>query len=275
MKEQKDINRLAQKIQLEIMDAVHSLCKKNGLVYYMIGGTALGAVRHHGFIPWDVDIDIAMPRRDYNLFVEQYCKQLEPSYECKSYLNDKKHESPHALVVKRGSQIVFNFDEYNHDGEKREVYIDIMPLDYPPGTDVKKHRQEKAINIIKKLRALKMRRVYASDNWIKKITKHIVGLPFCLVSWRKINRCYDKIMSKYSDTDSGILCSMASHFSYTKQCIDKDIYGNPTLYTFEDRMYYGPEKIDSYLTRLYGNYMDLPSEESRNKLFYFIKDVSE
>ena len=72
---QEDIQRL-QNIQLMIMDEIHRVCVENHLSYYMIGGTALGAIRHGGFIPWDMDIDIAMPREDYEKFISISGKAL-------------------------------------------------------------------------------------------------------------------------------------------------------------------------------------------------------
>lgn len=275
MNNQERINSQAKKIQLEIMDAVHSLCEKNGLTYYIIGGTALGAVRHHGFIPWDVDIDIAMPRKDYDCFVQQSSKMLEPSYFCKSYLNDSHHISPHALVAKRGTKIFFNFDEFNQSDIAREVYIDIMPLDNPPLSAKDQFRQERNIKLIKKLRVLKMGKVYATDNLIKRVIKKLVSMPFYLVSWKSINSWQDNVMKKYSNQDNGLLCSMASHFSYKKQNFEYEVYGTPVLYAFEDRQYYGPAQIDKYLTRLYGDYMKFPSVETRDKMFNFIKEVVE
>lgn len=275
MNDQDIINKKAQKIQLEIMDAVHSVCERNKLTYYIIGGTALGAVRHYGFIPWDVDIDIAMPRKDYELFIQHYSNLLEPKYQCKSYHNDSTHRSPHALVVKKGSRIIFNFDEFNPTGDAREVYIDIMPLDYPPSSIFKQYIQERSIKVIKKIRILKTAKVFAQDSFSKKIIKKLVQLLLFPISWKNINYCQDLAMKWFSNTDSGILCSMASHFKYKKQCFEKDVYGKPILYRFENKSFYGPAKMDYYLSRLYGNYMDFPSEESQRKLYYFIKNVQD
>ena len=86
---QKELENL-QRVQLTIMDEIHKLCVNNKLRYYLIGGSALGAIRHKGFIPWDVDIDIAMPRKDYELFITQYSKQINPKFSVIDYPNDKK-----------------------------------------------------------------------------------------------------------------------------------------------------------------------------------------
>lgn len=275
MNEQEKTNKLAQKIQLEIMDEVHSLCVKYGIKYYIIGGTALGAVRHIGFIPWDIDIDIAMPRYDYNLFVTKYSKKLNPSFACKNYFNTPNYAAPHAVVVKKGTKIVFNFDRFNNSGNHREVYIDIMPLDNPPASRLKMKQQEMSIKLMNQVRKFKMGKIYASDGCLKKAVKGLISLPFTLISWRSLNNFQDRAMSRFSLNQGNVLCSMASHFNYSKQCFDSSVYGKPTLYPFENRVYFGPEKIEFYLTRLYGNYMEFPSKETQTRLFNFIDSVSE
>ena len=80
-----------------------------------------------------------------------------------------------------------------------------------------------------------------------------------------MNYKIDSIMQMYNDTESNLLCSMCSNYSYEKQCMEKSIYGIPTLLQFEDKQYYGVQQPDKYLTRLYGDYMKLPSLEEQNK----------
>ena len=102
-----------QRVQLTIMDEIHKLCVNNNLRYYLIGGSALGAIRHKGFIPWDVDIDIAMPRPDYELFITQYCKQINPRFSVIDYRDEKNYYPPHALVILNNSVLVQEINELN------------------------------------------------------------------------------------------------------------------------------------------------------------------
>src|SRR5690554_145751 len=82
-----------KKIQIEILEEVKRLCKKHDIKWYAIGGTLLGAIRHGGYIPWDVDIDIAMMREDYEKFSDVAQKDMNEKYIYESYKNTKKHYS--------------------------------------------------------------------------------------------------------------------------------------------------------------------------------------
>ena len=78
-----------------------------------------------------------------------------------------------------------------------------------------------------------------------------------------LNEQQQKLMRRYENEETQYLCSMASGYPYNKQCMPREIYGEPTLIAFEDRQYFAPERYQEYLTRLYGDYMKLPSEEKR------------
>lgn len=261
----------AQKTQLIIMDAIHELCVTHNLTYYLIGGTALGAVRHKGFIPWDVDIDIAMPRKDYELFINKYSRELAPNIECKNYKNTKGYLSPHAVAVLVNSKLVLRDDILNNID--RQVYIDIMPLDNVPKSSLAQQFQARAIKFIKYLKKIKDAKCFATNSkavvLIKK-TRALLLYPFSL---NYLNKIMDKVMRLSENRETGYLCSMASHFSYQKQMFEKEIYGTPQEVSFEGRSYFAPEQLDYYLKRLYGDYMKLPSKESQERQMEFIKDV--
>lgn len=263
--------RALQLVQAEIMDDIHRVCVKNNLKYYMIGGTALGAVRHKGFIPWDVDIDIAMPREDYERFIEIADDELDAKFECHSYKTDKVFFSPHILVVLKDSSITFCNDELNSQAIRFGIYVDILPLDQVP-TDKRRRkshaRQLKFINVIK---YYKDSRIYSKNGWFTRIMKRIIRGGLSVVSYYQLNVIQQKIATKYNSLpDTGEICSTLSHYKYEKLCMSKLIFGNPKLYDFEGRQYYGPESIEDYLTRIFGDYMKLPSlsvqEDLRNSI---------
>ncbi len=119
-----------QRIELDILKKVLALCEKYGLVYYALGGTLLGAVRHKGFIPWDDDIDIGMPRSDYERFLEVAAKELEMPYQL------------HTLQQKHGEYSYYSARVENTDVKIRRkatikevvipAWIDVFPLDGVP-----------------------------------------------------------------------------------------------------------------------------------------------
>ncbi len=250
---------------MEIMDEVHRLCCENDILYYIIGGTALGAVRHGGFIPWDLDIDIAMPRKDYERFAEICSKDLSERFVYRSYKNTHNFMHPHALVCIKNTSLTVKNDKYNSKEKSlglHGIYLDIFPLDNAPENSSLQQKQVAEIERIKKLKIFK--RAYCHNNNFKnKVIKKLVSAMIFWTNTDKLNDEFDKACRKYENDDSGLLCSMSSHYRYSKQCMPASVYGMPQLVKFEDRMYYAPEMLEDYLTRIFGDYMKLPPEEQR------------
>lgn len=252
-----------QMAQLEIMDEIHSLCAQNNVCYYIIGGTALGAVRHKGFIPWDLDIDIAMPRSSYDRFKKICNAELNGRYVYHDFQNTKDYNHPHALVCIKNSVLKHKFCKYNPSEENLGIYVDIFPLDNAPNKKEDQKKQAKLLKRIKKQKKYKVGYLYDNSKY-KRIVK---GAIKKLLFWENIdglNYKFDKVSRRYNSTDTNYLCSMASHFSYEKQCMPKEIYGEPQLVDFENRKFYAPQKIKEYLEIIYGDYMKLPPISERN-----------
>ena len=262
-------------VQMEIMDEIHRLCVENGINYYIIGGTALGAVRHKGFIPWDVDIDIAMMRDDYEKFAVACSEKLSVDYIYRDYKNTKSFTHPHALVCKKHTFLsIRNGEVKNPKEENLGIYLDIFPLDVAPADKKKKCAQEKQIQRLKRLKELKRAYKYECNSKLKMIVKDIVSKIFLFwTSIDKINVIFDNVSMKYHGQNTGFVCSMSSHFSYAKQYMPYEIYGTPQLIPFGERMYYAPEKIEEYLTKIYGDYMKLPPESERQSNLEFFSEV--
>ena len=143
------------------------------------------------------------------------------------------------------------------------VYLDIFPLDKAPTSN---ELAEQQANIIKKIRKLfyyKEAQIYENDSFLKKLFKKFRKLLFVPISFKHLSNKLIKEETKYNNGDGQYLVSMSSHYSYRKQMIDKDIYGIPQKVLFEGKYYSAPQKIDEYLTHLYGDYMKLPPEDKR------------
>lgn len=266
--------RALQLVQAEIMDDIHKVCVQNNLKYYMIGGTALGAVRHKGFIPWDIDIDIAMPREDYERFIEIANENLNSKLECHSYKTDKVFLSPHILVVLKKSSITFKNDLSDSRAVRSGIYVDILPLDQVPIDKRQRMSHARSLKFIKAMKYYKYSRIFVGDGMLKKIIKKTLRLLLSLVSYYRLNDIQQKIAMKYNSLpDTGEICSTLSHYKYEKLCMPKEVFGTPRLYNFEGRMYYGPEKIEEYLTRIFGNYMKLPPANVQKELTDKIVDA--
>lgn len=266
--EQKQLKKV-QESQLEIMDEIHRICLENDITYYIIAGTALGSVRHKGFIPWDLDIDIALPRNDYDK-MKKICKEkMNSKFIYRDHLNTTNFIPPHALICIKNTTLVNRFDKFNPDIKNLGIYLDVFPLDNAPDNPLLREEQEKKLKRLKKIKNYKLALSHDSSK-VKKIIKKLIRFTLFWISVEKINTKMDNIMRKYNDQNTTHVCSMASGYSYTKQCILKQVYGKPTEVIFENRKYFAPEKIHEYLLKIYGDYMKLPSiEEQKANLDIF------
>ena len=119
--------------QLEVLDRVDRICRKHGIRYFAFWGTLLGAVRHQGFIPWDDDIDIGMPRDDYEKFITYARKELQSPYELKTFDTDENYQQYIIRIINNQVEISRNDALTNRNDN---IWIDIFPLDGMPNNFV-------------------------------------------------------------------------------------------------------------------------------------------
>lgn len=267
--------RKLQLAQLYLLKEVDRVCKKNGLKYYMIAGTALGAVRHKGFIPWDIDLDVAMMREDYDKLMNECAWDFGEQFFLQNYKTEKQHYSAHACLCLNGSEIKFSLSTIRGEVKKHNgIYMDIFPLDTAPADEKLQLKQAKKIRFYKKIKTLKKncknKKGFLYCKWIAHDLIKLLLKPF---SFEYLNKKQDAIMKKYEGCGSGYVVSMASKYSYKKQLMPVSFYGEPTSVWFEDREYCAPEKLEDYLTKLYGDYMKLPPENEREGLVNIIAEV--
>lgn len=241
------------------------MCRK-GYRYYLIGGSALGAVRHNGIIPWDVDIDIAMPRKDYELLLSEGCKNLAPEFSLHSHNTDANFGTVHALIVLNNSDIQFSYELGVNLNSRYGIFVDVLPLDQWPDDPKQKEKQIKKIKRIIAITnfhagALIREEDSFIESFIKKAIKCFLNL---FISRYKLNCWLQNTLKKYQTVDEGTSwCSMTSHYSFDKLTMPKSYFGTPRLHEFSARSYFVPEKVEEYLSHLFGDYMKEPSEESK------------
>ena len=121
-------------VELEIMDEIHRICTKNNISYFLDSGSALGAIRHGGFIPWDDDMDIGLLREDYNRFIEIAKKELSDGFALQTFQNDANYYKLSAKIHKIGT---FYPEEDAEDYKYQCIFVDVFPFDFAPD-DIKK-----------------------------------------------------------------------------------------------------------------------------------------
>ena len=253
-----------QNIIWDIMKELMPIISKYSLTYYMLGGTLLGAVRHKGFIPWDDDIDIGMPRSDYEKFLTIIEKELPSHLKLNTYWDN----SPHHYYF---SRIVDTRHELKRTGStverNEEVWIDIFPLDGMPNNAVSRR-----IHMVKLLYARARYHIATFD----KVNLKRPNRPLSerIVIWfvmhtgigthsnpRKWLDKIDRLMKKYSIQDTNWVCNFMGQYKF-KEMFPKSWYGHGTMYDFEDSQMMGPDEYDKILTQQYGDYMTPPTNRN-------------
>lgn len=242
---------LAKLHQFEIyaLDEVDRICRKHNLVYYLVGGTLLGAVRHHGFIPWDDDLDIAMPRDDFEKFFELAKEELNDRFYLQSTFSSEGYNKIFAKI--RINNTVFLQEDVSHIQMHHGVFIDIFPLDSG------KQKRSLTVKIKTSISNLLTTHISARKGIFPLVLKHrllsFIPVSFCV-------KLRDALLKGRGD----YYLNYGSQYGIVKQTIAKSHYDPPCQLEFEGKEYMAPCDYIFILERLYGdNFMELPPLEKR------------
>lgn len=268
--EMEDELKRLQRFQLEKFKKFRDVCDENGIKFFIIGGTLLGAVRHKGYIPWDDDIDIAMPREDYNALIKLARKKnLFDDMKVENYkLNGKMRCYFSRLIV---NEDVRKKEGFKANSELGLVIVDILPLDGTPDNKYMRKLYYFRALFYRTLSALSNLDVKNIDKNRKGLEKKILVIGQKLKLYKLINRtkCYnklDKLYSKNSWKKSKMSGTITGAYK-TREIVPTEYFGRGRMYPFEDTEFLGPELYDKYLTHMYGDYMKLPPESERKSHF--------
>lgn len=241
-----------KKLQLDILLDVASFCEKHGIIYFLSSGTLLGAVRHQGYIPWDDDIDIMMPRPDYERFFALY--NSSKYYAVDSF---RDNEFPYHMAKIIDTRTFLK--EKRRSYHKLGVHIDLFPLDGVNIEHWKSHLH--IVEFYEYIRNAKCTCVSDFSNVWKRICYRLLQAFLSVYSKRwlacKIREC----LMKYSWETSEYVSSLASWSE--KYPILKSNFDKGVSVWFEGKQYNAPMGYDNWLKLIYGNYMQLPPEEKR------------
>lgn len=232
----------------------HRFCKQHHITYYMLGGTALGARRHQGFIPWDDDVDVGVPRKDYDRLLS-LSSQL-PAYLEFRFFENTPHSPMHfiKLIDNRTTLIEQRYKNYVEG-----LYIDIFPLDGAQDP----RRVPAETKRWKKIWFLQAMVMYHCQTVVpSRFLKKVFWLVARCVKLDWLHRSIATQARKYSIDESPLIANFLGAWG-KREIMEKEIFAEPTLYKFEDSELYGPQNIDAYLTHLYGDFMQFPPKEQQ------------
>lgn len=245
-----------KRIQLEILDEIDRFCKERNLRYSLAYGTLIGAVRHRGFIPWDDDIDIMMPRPDYDRLLREFnvkgfvLMDLAERNDCVETF---------VKVCKEGTIMV----DRNFGREIWGVNVDIFPIDGAPSDGLATHYatldsiREKLFQICPYYKSVKNGRFSLLLKYLLKRLRYFHPGSFMSLK-RKLTQAQKALPYQTSET-AGVYFAAEK----TRTFFRKEVYDSIGLLPFEGRNYPAIKQYDRYLTQLYGDYMQLPPEEER------------
>ncbi|MCD7892797.1 MAG: LicD family protein [Erysipelotrichaceae bacterium] len=264
-----DILKKLQNVELDILNNVIDICDRNDLTYFLMDGSMLGCVRHGGFIPWDDDVDIGLPRPDYDKFVMIASIELPEYLILKNYQNDNDYDRLNTRVVNNNVKLYHN--SYVSDEHMEPAWIDIFPIDGIPNN--------KLIFELHKLWFLIVRLYYhfsCFDRTVNLTRKDRTKLQMFLI-WvgktfkigrkgdtRKILMYLEKILKKYDYVNSKYIVNAYSSYMF-KETYDKKWFDNGTFLQFCNCQMRVPKDYDKVLTHLYGEYLIPPSDDRKNK----------
>lgn len=268
-----------QQVQTEILADFISLCDKYELDYIMLGGTGIGVVRHQGFIPWDDDIDVAMPRSDYDKLLNAVEVEMGDKYKILTPLKDKNY----ACNVTHMQKIGTRFVPYQSKDMKCDlcIDIDIFPMDNMPEDKKKRNAQLRKTWILNKMIYLcgTGTPIIPLDGWKKKVASWIcmgahLFFKVLHISPRFLYKCLVCEATRYNNEPSKYMNAFEVTMSH-KAYISKDEMYPLKKMPFENLMVSMPNKYDIYLKRLFGDYMTMPPEEKRVNHCPYILDFGE
>lgn len=250
---------------LDILMVIQKVCEEHGLRYYLADGSLIGAVRHKGFIPWDDDMDICMPRPDYELFIKHAHEWLPKRYEFVCFELDNSYPLHFGKVQDSESTLVERPHLYYLGG----VYVDVFPIDGAPKKMMARKWWNFRYQLLRKMLYFSFRDPYrhghGPSSWVPLLTRKIMPMA----GWqRAVKRC----MMEYSYDD----CEYVSfnHNDGLGAMISKnDVLGTPTPIVFEDKTVWGLKDNDSYLTQLFGDYMTPPPADKIHQHNFFYMDL--
>lgn len=249
-------------ILLILADELDRVCKENDIKYSLTGGSMLGAVRHQGFIPWDDDMDIALTRDNYEKLL-LCADKFKSDFFLQTNMSDVNYYYGYSKLLLRETVTIEN----GHENTKYQkgIFIDIFPLDNVPNNSKMRRKQRMTNYFLQKILRQKMS-ISANPEWgIKeKIIFKILGILACFLNGSKLVTKLNKNMRLVENQESKYITNLCGMYGYDKEIAEKRWFLQYENIQFEDRKYMVIKNHIDYLTKIYGNFMQIPPVEKRH-----------
>lgn len=252
-----------KKIEIDILRYIDKICEAHHLNYYITAGTLIGAVRHHGFIPWDDDIDIVMMREDYRRLIEimqhdnsKYAL-LSPYYSCNYYY-------PFCKVVDTTTKLIEN-GTVEMDG--MGVYIDIFPLDKLPNDYKLRRKIQRKCMFYRRI--MGRARVWKAGTSKRSLLYKGLCLGCDIYGWHHAFQKFDELSTSYERSQRPLYLTNLTDCGDTYYCVPASCFKSKTKLEFEGEQFYAMAGYDAYLRSGFKDYMKLPPIEKRKQTHNF------
>ncbi len=259
------MSEIQQRI-LAIFKEVTAICERNGLRYFAIGGTCLGAVRHQGFIPWDDDLDIAVPLDELPRLLETLSREL-PDWLEVSTPREARH-NPHFFIKVMDTRTMMTEDEFLPWKDTYEgVWVDIMPMSGAPAEGPEREDFIRQIRRYRRLSRLIKKPISAQETTRAKLHALAVS-PLRLLPGDYVWNRWRKFLSRYPFDTSPCVGYVWQH-RVAELIFPQEWYADFVYLPFEDTQIRCPVGNREFLTQMFGDYMEYPPEEMRNSGHHF------
>lgn len=255
------MNQLEPRIQeiqenlLEILNQIHIICERHNLHYFMIGGTLIGAVRHRGFIPWDDDIDIGLPRSDYEKLIS-IRSELPEWLTISAPRSDSGYIYLYAKCYNRNTTVTENFAT----PFTRGLWVDIFPIDDTYSNKYAQKIHTLSIKIIKTIITSKLNAYSLQKNPIEILLRRASKALFSPISINALTDIANKIIQHKNSPTSQKSGNLLGRWG-EREIHSKETFKDRILINFESYQFYGLKLYDQYLRKIYRNYMEPPPLE--------------
>lgn len=275
-----DIRRIQRALLIMLKD-FDAFCTKHGLRYVLCGGTALGAVRHQGFIPWDEDLDLAMPREDYDRFEALFTEEFGNSYHVQSIYSSERYDLPFMKIRKKGTRFLELFEpEPEHAG----LFIDVYPLENVPNIAPWRWVHgfiSDFLHLCCSCVRMKEKQdryfFYYNDPGFLRVVRTKVFLGKCLsfLSLNRWCRLADAWASRCKNNNSRLVSFPSGRKHYFGEIFSRTSALPPRRVSFESLTLSAMADPKEYLTVLYGDYSVIPPVENRERHIILEFDLGE